>query len=124
MVIGACAGRGSRARRFAWSLFRRLSGFSLEDLTSGFRLYNAKACAVLAGEAATLIDYQDMGVLLLLRKSGIEFAEVEVEMSHRVDGISRIFHSWWAVVKYMVETTVLCVANGLPSGATKISRLS
>ena len=124
VVIGACPGRGSRARRFAWSLFRRLSGFSLEDLTSGFRLYNAKACAVLAGEAATLIDYQDMGVLLLLRKSGIEFAEVEVEMSHRVDGISRIFHSWWAVVKYMVETTVLCVANGLPSGATKISRLS
>ena len=114
VVIGACPSRGSRSRKFAWSLFRRLSGFSLEDLTSGFRLYNVKACTVLAGEAATLIDYQDMGVLLLLRKSGIEFAEVEVEMSERVDGISRIFYSWWAVFRYMVETTVLCVAYGFP----------
>ena len=123
VVIGACPSRGSRSRKFAWALFRRISGFSLEDLTSGFRLYNAKACAVLAGEAATLIDYQDMGVLLLLRKSGIEFAEIEVEMSERVDGISRIFHSWWAVAKYMMETTVLCVANGLPSSTTKTPQL-
>ena len=122
VVIGACPSRGSRSRKFAWALFRRISGFSLEDLTSGFRLYNAKACAVLAGEAATLIDYQDMGVLLLLRKSGIEFAEIEVEMSERVDGISRIFYSWWAVLRYMIETTVLCFAYGLPIRRSSVSR--
>ncbi len=113
VVIGACPSRGSRSRKFAWSLFRRLTGFSLEDLTSGFRLYNARACAVLAGERATLIDYQDMGVLLLLRRAGIHFAEVEVMMSARVSGRSRIFYSWWAVAKYMVETTVLCLASGV-----------
>ena len=117
VVIGACPARGSRSRKLAWSLFRRLTGFSLEDLTSGFRLYNARACSVLAGESATLIDYQDMGVLLLLRRAGIRFAEVEVQMSEREDGISRIFYSWWAVVKYMVETTVLCVAHRLPRAA-------
>lgn len=111
VVIGACPSRGSVARKFAWTLFRRLTGFALEDLTSGFRLYNANACLVLAGEAATLIDYQDMGVLLVLRRAGLTFSEVEVRMSARVDGISRIFYSWWAVARYMLETTVLCFAK-------------
>ena len=111
VVIGACPSRGSAARKFAWTLFRRLTGFALEDLTSGFRLYNADACQVLAGEAATLIDYQDMGVLLVLRRAGLTFSEVEVRMSARVDGISRIFYSWWAVARYMLETTVLCFAK-------------
>ena len=111
VVIGACPERGSRARRIAWWLFRRISGFSLEDLTSGFRLYNAAACKVLASEQATLIDYQDMGVLLLLRRAGLSFAEVSVEMRARSSGISRIFYSWWAVARYMLETTVLCLVT-------------
>ena len=116
VVIGACPSRGSAARKFAWAFFRRLTGFSLEDLTSGFRLYNARACKLLAGQEATLIDYQDMGVLLLLRGAGMTFAEVEVQMNPRVSGASRIFYSWWAVARYMLETTVLCVARGLPRG--------
>jgi glycosyltransferase involved in cell wall biosynthesis len=111
VVIGACPSRGSAARKFAWTLFRRLTGFALEDLTSGFRLYNARACKVLAGEEATLIDYQDMGVLLVLRRAGLTFSEVEVRMSPRMDGISRIFYSWWAVALYMLETTVLCFSK-------------
>ena len=117
VVIGACPARGSPARKFAWALFRKLTGFDLSDLTSGFRLYNSAACAVLASDRATLIDYQDMGVLLLLRRTGLRFAEVDVEMSPRVNGISRIFYSWWAVSRYMVETLVLC-ALGL--GARKL----
>lgn len=122
VVIGACPSRGSRARKFAWSFFRRLTGFSLEDLTSGFRLYNARACTLLAGEGATLIDYQDMGVLLLLRKANLTFAEVEVQMNPRIDGVSRIFHSWRAVAKYMVETTILCIAHGSPKGRLRLAR--
>jgi glycosyltransferase involved in cell wall biosynthesis len=114
VVIGACPSRGSPARKFAWAFFRKLTGFSLEDLTSGFRLYNARACKLLAGEEATLIDYQDMGVLLLLRNAGMSFAEVEVQMNPRENGVSRIFYSWWAVARYMLETTVLCIAKGLP----------
>jgi glycosyltransferase involved in cell wall biosynthesis len=120
VVIGACPSRGSPARKFAWAFFRRLTGFSLEDLTSGFRLYNARACAVLAGEEATLIDYQDMGVLLLLRSAGVTFAEVEVQMNPREDGVSRIFYSWWAVARYMLETTVLCIAKGVPRGRLRL----
>ena len=113
VVIGACTQRGSAARKLAWAFFRRITGFSLEDLTSGFRLYDARACQVLAGDEATLIDYQDLGVLLLLRNSGLTISEVDVEMAPRVDGISRIFYSWWAVLRYMLETTVLCLAKGL-----------
>ena len=122
VVIGACPSRGSPARKFAWTFFRWLTGFSLEDLTSGFRLYNARACALLAGEAATLIDYQDMGVLLLLREAGLTFAEVEVQMNARESGVSRIFYSWWAVARYMLETTVLCIAKGLPRGRLRVMR--
>ena len=122
VVIGACPSRGSPARKFAWAFFRRLTGFSLEDLTSGFRLYNARACALLAGEEATLIDYQDMGVLLLLRNAGMSFAEVEVQMNPRENGVSRIFYSWWAVARYMLETTVLCIAKGLPRGRLRLLR--
>jgi hypothetical protein len=35
-------------------------------------------------------------------------------MNPRENGVSRIFYSWWAVARYMLETTVLCIAKGLP----------
>ncbi len=111
VVIGACPARGSRARRFAWSLFRWVTGFKLEDLTSGFRLYNQRACRLLASESASLLDYQDLGVLMLLARNGLSFAEVEVEMQPRQFGMSRIFYSWWAVARYMLETLTLAVAH-------------
>lgn len=111
VVIGACPRRGSTARKLAWKLFRLLTGFTLSDLTSGFRLYNAAACRALAGDEATLIDFQDMGVLLRLRQAGLTFAEVEVNMLNRVVGQSRIFYSWWAVAIYMVETCIICAAR-------------
>lgn len=111
VVIGACPQRGSPARKFAWAMFRRLSGFSLEDLTSGFRAYNHAAMEVLASKEATLLDYQDLGVLILLRKAGMRISEVPVPMYPRAAGKSRIFGSWWAVVWYMLQTGVLCLAR-------------
>ena len=62
VVIGACPSRGSRARKFAWIFFRRLTGFSLEDLTSGFRLYNARACKLLAFTNSATITGGTTGV--------------------------------------------------------------
>jgi len=114
VVIGACPERGSPLRKFAWRFFRGLSGFSIEDLTSGFRYYNAEACALLAEEEATLLDYQDVGVLLLLRKGGFCIVEVPVAMYPRRSGPSRIFSSWRLVGRYMLETTLLCFANWHP----------
>jgi glycosyltransferase involved in cell wall biosynthesis len=111
VVIGACPERGSVARKFAWRYFRRLTGFSVEDLTSGFRAYNRPAMEVLAGPEATLLDYQDIGVLLLLRESGMRIVEMPVVMQARLIGKSRIFSSWWSVMRYMAETTLICIAH-------------
>ncbi len=114
VAIGAYPQRGSFLRQWAWKFFRMLTGFGIEDLTSGFRYYNAAACALLADEEATLLDYQDVGVLLLLRRADFSFIEVPVEMYLRKNGPSRIFSSWARVGRYMLETTLLCLAHWHP----------
>jgi glycosyltransferase involved in cell wall biosynthesis len=111
VVIAACPSRGSRLRHVAWSYFRFLTGLSFDDLTSGFRYYNARACRLLAREEATLLDYQDIGVLLLLRRANLRIAEISVAMNPRKSGASRVFSSWWTVGRYMAETTLLCLAR-------------
>lgn len=111
VVIGACPQRASKARLVAWAFFRRLAGFDLADLTSGFRAYNASAVAVLASSEATLLDYQDIGLLILIRKCGLTITEVPVQMRPRQNGASRIFSSWWTVGWYLVQTGILCLAR-------------
>lgn len=111
VVVGSFPQRGSTARRLAWSLFRGISGLSLEDLTSGLRAYNRKAIRLLASQKATLLDYQDMGVLLLLHGNGLLIKEVPITMNPRLAGHSRIFSSWWAVGGYMFHTLTLCLAR-------------
>jgi hypothetical protein len=111
VVIAACPERGSRMRHIAWAYFRFLTGLSFDDLTSGFRYYNERACRLLAREEATLLDYQDIGVLLLLRRAGLRIAEIAVAMQPRRSGASRVFSSWWTVARYMAETTLLCLAR-------------
>ena len=111
VVIGACPERGSALRKLAWAYFRMLTGFDYADLTSGFRYYSRGACELLAGEEATLLDYQDIGVLLLLHKAGFRIGEIRVVMKPRQSGGSRIYSSWWTVCRYMAETTLLCLAR-------------
>jgi len=116
VMIGAFPQRGSFARRFAWKLFRQLSGIKLEDLTSGFRVYSLPAIKLLASRQATLLEYQDLGVLILLRKSGLCIQETPILMRPRSIGHSHIFSSWWAVTQYMIYTLTLCFAQ------TKLNR--
>lgn len=111
VVIGSFPERASKLRRMAWHLFRQLAGFDLRDLTSGFRLYNRKAMAILASREASLLDYQDLGALLLVRRAGLQIEEVPVSMNVRSAGTSRIFHSWLSVARYMAATTLLCLAR-------------
>ena len=111
VVIGAHPQRASALRQLAWRWFRMIAGFELRDLTSGFRYYNRDAISILAQDEATLIDYQDIGVLLLLRKAGFRLVEVPVSMNTRQVGRSRIFNSWFSVSRYMVTTTLLCLAR-------------
>jgi len=118
VVIGAFPERASRARHIAWSYFRGLTGLHLEDITSGFRAYNHTAMTVLASREASLLDYQDVGVLLILRRRGLRIVEAPVAMQPRAAGASRVFRSWWVVGKYMLQTSLLCLArigyNALP----------
>lgn len=111
VVIGAHPERASRLRQIAWHWFRAIAGFELRDLTSGFRCYNRSAIEILAADEATLLDYQDVGVLLLLRKAGLRLVEVPVSMNTRQVGKSRIFYSWLSVLRYMITTTLLCLAR-------------
>ena len=115
VVIGAYPQRGSWLRQIAWALSRRLSGIPLRDLTSGLRAYNQIAMTLLATPAATLFDYQDMGVLMLLYKANLRIQEIPILMYPRTNGHSRIFNSWWAVSRYMLHTAVLCLAKTKPS---------
>jgi len=117
VVIASCATRGSRARHLAWAYFRFLTGLRFDDLTSGFRYYGTRACQLLAAEEATLLDYQDIGVLLLLRRANLRISEISVTMNPRKSGASRIFFSWWTVAWYMAETSLLCLARWNPARA-------
>ena len=107
VAIGACTGRGSALRKIAWVLMKRTSGLALEDVTSGFRVYNQNTLRALVSWQATLLDYQDVGVLLLLQSRGFRIADVRVDMRPRKNGKSRIFGSWLMVLYYMVHTLVL-----------------
>jgi len=105
--IGACTQRGSLLRKIAWVMLKKTSGLSLEDVTSGFRAYNRHAIRELASWRATLLDYQDIGVLMLLQSRGLRLMDVNVPMQLRRNGGSRVFHSWLMVAYYMCQTLLL-----------------
>lgn len=88
-----------------------MTGLDIMDLTSGFRAYNRKALEVLTRREATLLDYQDLGVLLILRKAGLHFHEVPVTMCRRQNGHSRVFHTWGAVLWYLLYSGVISVSK-------------
>lgn len=109
--IGCCTRRGSRLRKLAWGLMKGVSGLTPDDLTSGFRVYDRRAIKALAGREATLLEYQDVGVLFMLQREGLNIEDVEVEMPPRNSGISRIFHSWTSVGFYMAYTLLLSLTK-------------
>ena|GEM_PF-766308 len=111
VVIGTYAQRLSAAKRFAWWYFRLLTGLPVQDFTSGLRAYGRRAVRTLASRDASLLDYQDMGVLMLLYEKGFQLREVQTVMSSRSVGKSRVFASWFVVARYMLHTTVLCFAR-------------
>ncbi len=111
IVIGAYVERCSRARHLARFYFKLLTGLQIEDMTSGFRAYNYQAMIVIASSQATLLDYQDVGVLLLCRCAGLQISEVHTPMNLRSSGHSRVFYSWWVVMRYMMQTSILCLSQ-------------
>lgn len=109
VVIGSCPSRVCKKRRIGWLFLRKLTGLPIEDLTSGLRVYNHAAMSLLSSQRAKTIEFQDVGVLMLLRSSGFQIKEIYVPMKNRTVGRSRIYPSWTAVVYYMFKTTLICV---------------
>ncbi|HFD11099.1 MAG TPA: glycosyltransferase family 2 protein [Crenotrichaceae bacterium] len=120
IVIGAFVERCSKARNLARFYFKLLTGLQIEDMTSGFRAYNFLAMHVVASKQATLLDYQDIGVLLMCRRAGLQISEVQTPMNLRSSGHSRVFYSWWVVLRYMLQTSILCLSQ---IGTTKTTKL-
>lgn len=114
LVIGTFPERLSPARRLAARWFRLLTGLGLEDLTSGMRIYGPRAVRAAAEARASLLDYQDLGVLLHLQRADLRLREAPAPMRERLRGKSHVFSSWWKVLGYMLQTTVLCLASPRP----------
>lgn len=117
VIIGGCIARGSYLRHLAWRYFRLLTDLSIHDITSGFRLYNKKAMMLLSSYEASLLDYQDVGVLLMLRAAGMSLMEVPVITRPRLHGKSHLFSDWLKVGYYMSMTTILAVSKFKYPGA-------
>ncbi len=120
VAIGACLKRGSLPRRVAWVIMKKVSGLALEDVTSGFRAYNRPAMTLLTTKKASLLEFQDVGVLALLRAYGMNFSELQINMPKRKNGCSRIFNSWLAVAYYMSHTLILGFSKRGMSGSIKV----
>jgi glycosyltransferase involved in cell wall biosynthesis len=111
VVIASYTARGNLNRQMAWRFFKWLAGFNINDLTSGYRLYDHNALAVVASKEATLLEYQDVGVLLLLARHHLSLTEIETRMSNRTNGVSRIFKSWLHISYYLLYTAILCLSK-------------
>lgn len=109
--IGCCIRRGSKLRKIAWVMLKFASGLKMEDITSGFRVYNRRAMELLSGKEATLLEYQDVGVLVLLKNSGLRLQDVDVTMLPRTSGTSRVYSSWVVVAYYMAHTLLLGISK-------------
>ena len=119
MVVGSDPSRITGSRRVAWRLFRTLSGIHMTDLTSGFRAYSARAMTILIRQDASLLDYQDIGVLLLLSRNRCTFTEIDVQMRKRIHGKSQIFGNPFQIISYMLHTVLLCISHSQHIGQPK-----
>jgi len=111
VVTGASPERGGFGKNLVWNILRSLSGLAVQDMTSGFRAYSGKAMALLTGYESLLIDYQDVGVLLLCFNNGLGLAEVPVKMNPRQYGSSRIFSNAMEIIRYLFSTFYLIGAK-------------
>ena len=112
LCVAYFASKHSWVRRFAWQWYRLLTGLNLRDFVTGFRVYRRKAIEAAISTEATLLDYQDMGTYLLMRREGVQIKEVPLQMhTAKVDN-SGIFRSWGKAVRYFIFSSLLALAHG------------
>ncbi|GGD76348.1 glycosyltransferase family 2 protein [Paenibacillus nasutitermitis] len=112
MVIGSrfverSGYKGSPLRRFGifyfhW-LVRLLTGVSIYDPTSGFRIVGRSTIEQFSRAYPT--DYPEVEVLVSLSKQGRSIKEISVEMRSRQGGTSSI--NWSKSIYYMMKVTMI-----------------
>jgi hypothetical protein len=111
VAVAYFATHDSFLRRAAWQWFRWVTGLVLRDFVSGFRIYNRAAMQIAASVEATLLDHQDIGTLLLMRREGKRIAEVPLAMHTAKIDRSQIFRSWTYAARYVIISTLLSIAH-------------
>lgn len=106
IVIGSCVSRAGLLRRVCWTILKGLSGLKVDDVTSGFRAYSRRAFERFSQFSHVNLEYQDVGVLLLAGRLGLEVGEVNIQMSARLGGRSKIFPGVQSIAKYFLVTLV------------------
>jgi glycosyltransferase involved in cell wall biosynthesis len=107
IVVGSCPERANGYKRLVWRMFSFLSGLKIEDLTSGFRAYDARTMELMISNEGSALDYQDVGVLLLAHRHGLIIKEVPVRMLSRPFGTSKVFPSFWSLILHVLATSLI-----------------
>lgn len=86
-------------------LNRRLTGVTINDTTSGFRLLNRKALAIVNDYYPD--EYPEPEALILFERKQLRTGEVQVQMRERQGGVSSI--NSVRAVYYMWKVTLACL---------------
>jgi glycosyltransferase involved in cell wall biosynthesis len=109
IVVGSCLERGGFLKKTCWLILRKLSGIGICDVTSGFRAYGRSAFQRFAQTDHADLEYQDLGVLILAQRLGLNCTEVCTRMSERLAGCSKVFPGARLVLHYLLTTLVSVV---------------
>mgnify|MGYP002639340007 FL=1 len=113
VVIGKDNDRGGWSRKFCRGVLNRLSGLDVSDFTSGLRGYSRAAMGQLTHGSFLNLDYQDLGVLFMAKKKGLQLIEVPVNMEIRAGEKSKVFPNLASVMRYLFITVTFIIARRL-----------
>lgn len=97
--------------RYFSGLNKWLTGFTINDTTSGFRLLNRKALAVVHEYYPD--EYPEPEAIVLYARKKLSVGEVQVQMRERQGGVSSI--NSFRAVYYMWKVTLACLFTRLRS---------
>jgi glycosyltransferase involved in cell wall biosynthesis len=101
--------QSSSMRRAGIKYFSRLNklltGFAIYDTTSGFRLLNKKALAIVSEYYPD--EYPEPEAIVLYARHNLRVGEVQVQMRERQGGVSSINSS--GAIYYMGKVTLACL---------------
>ncbi|MGM0428446.1 MAG: glycosyltransferase family 2 protein [Thermodesulfobacteriota bacterium] len=113
VVIGSDKDRGNWNKKLCWRVLNGLSGLKIRDFTSGLRGYSRPAMETLLREPFLNLDYQDLGVLFMAQKQGLNMMEVPVRMQERAGEKSKVFPSLSSVFRYFFITLTFILVRRL-----------